>query len=307
MTNHLRDLLAKALPDTQPISLTAQQLVTAGRRRRLRRRIGYLSSGTTAVALVAAGALLLPPLLDGTPRHDGAALSASAAPSDAPVSEPTTIEELGDEIWALFVAEAPDLQMSPGVEFDERDEPFDLGEPAYVPGVEPGDELADLSGFAYLTTSQGEPAGWVGIHLYRPGEWNDEPANDPPWDQPTDLALIACWSGSFRVSDDGDPPVSSTGIVERQCAESSTADGDKLLTAHGDEFNQDLPLTSFSNSWNTVVVFRSDGTAVKAVSYCGNSAEDDDETNHCLLGPQFTIDQLSSIVTRVPAVPPGDD
>lgn len=310
--NQVRELLATTLPDRQPVSLTPQQLVAAGRRRLRRRRAGYLGASTAAVALLVAGGLLLPPALTGAPGPDGPPGPAARPPAASPPpgadqlvgpeasaatdrsQDPVAL--LSAEVRTLFAAAAPDLQLHPA---EREREPLEL--------ADPGEGLADLAGMAYLVTGE-ELAGWVEVRLYRPGGgWSDQPGTSQAdhyqlEDPAGNPALISCWSGSFDVSVDSDPPVTTTGIVETQCDTSTAADGVRLITAQGREYYQGVPLEQHARSWHTVVAYRPDGTAVKVENFCGNDADDDDETNHCT-GLRFSIDQLASIVADIPPVP----
>lgn|GEM_PF-5917755 len=298
MTKDVRDLLDETMTDTEPpLSISAKDIVTAGRRQQFNRRMSWMG-GT--VAAVAALAVTVGFTLPGGTGESEVALPADQTETTTDVGYPVveTWDEYSQAVWDLFVEQGPDYEYVG----EEVDTPFlmskwmvgDTGEPDAL-------DKSSHMGNAFLKTLDGTPVGSVSVKAYQPGTWSDQPSDEPYWPslEPWDPAIYSCWSGETEVhqGEGVDAPIKIE-VTETECEETTTPDGDRMvLISRVVGYEGEEP----SRYENQVVVFRADDTAVIADSFCGNDDEDDEFGGTCH-DIQFNLDQLAAIAVELPAV-----
>lgn len=298
MTRDVRDLLDETMTDTEPpLSITAKDIVAAGRRRQFNRRLSWMGGTVAAVAALAVTVgFALPGSTEGGETALPADETETATEDRYPVVDDW--EEYSQAVWDLFVEQGPDYRYVG----EEVDTPFLMSE--WGDGDTGDADLPDKSshmGNAFLKTLDGTPVGSVSVKAYQPGTWTDQPSDDPYWHVmgPWDPALYSCWSGETEVvQGDGPGAPVKIEVTETSCEETTTSDGDRMvLVSRVVGYEGEEP----SRYENEVIIFRADDTAVIADSFCGNDDEDDEYGGTCH-DIQFNLDQLAAIAAELPAV-----
>ena len=314
----LRDLLEETIMNNEPpVHTTTDDIVDDGRRRRSRRQWGI--AGITGVAVVAAG--LVTALTVGLPGFadadtDTDTTTKAPAGDDGPVTpdlvDPTMVpsdwQEYSQVVLALFNQHNPDLVYNG----DSGREPFELDEwNTYNPG-DP-DKVYEMphTGYAFLDGPDGQKVGSAEVILYEPGPWSTDPAQDEyaitvdgsaVFD---DGPIVSCWEGVESYMDENSDGsfTERNHVTTTDCEETTTSSGDKMILIHKESGYEDEAPDTYRNS---VVIFRSDDTAVVVGSMCGTADEDDPYGGTCQ-DLQFDLDQLAAIAEALPDVIVTDD
>lgn len=306
MTGNVRDLFEETMIDNEPpLSTNAGDIVAAGRRRRRHRRLGWVAAtGTAGIAVVLSASLILPAGGGDAVPGDGTT-SATDEQTESPDEAYPVVDtwgEYSDVVRELFIEQAPEFVYNSGGQADA----FEMSESGQVSSDDPDLEYEiPHTGSAFLKTADGQPVGSVGVRAYEPGPWEAEPGDERFHHDNSVFGgpIVSCWSGETEVQHDAPGAPVEIEVTETECEDTTTPDGDRMIRVSTVDYYEGKEPHSYEN---TVVIYRSDETAVVVSGFCGNDDEDDEYGGTCH-DIQFDLDQLEAIALGLPKVIITDD